>query len=67
MTDFGRWGRPGLDRLADSGGERSCPTWTDCGAEPFFAEEIKLENESGDDLYRKLAREMLAPQPDDAL
>jgi replication-associated recombination protein RarA len=37
------------------------------GAEPYFADEIKLENESGDDLYRKLAREMLAAQPDDAL
>ncbi|HEX4591008.1 MAG TPA: hypothetical protein VH120_13815, partial [Gemmataceae bacterium] len=33
------------------------------GAEHFFAEGIKLENESGEDPYRELARQTLTAAP----
>jgi hypothetical protein len=33
------------------------------GAEHFFAEGIKLENESGDDPYRELAQKTLTAGP----
>jgi hypothetical protein len=36
----------------------------DRGAEHFFAEGIKLANETGDDPYRELARQTLMAKPD---